>query len=381
MKRKAAYFIPFVILAVGFAAMQFFASFKTAPPKKKPEEPVKSVEVSTVRLTDIPAAITAYGRVVSAQPVTLYSEVTGTLEPGDLPFLPGQSFRRGELLLKVDTRQIALDIKSAKSELMTALALVLPEIKVDFPEHYPAWQNYFNSCRFDRPIAALPPAGNEKIKLYLARFNIYKIYFTICDLEILLEKHFFRAPFDGAITDAELRPGSSARPGTRLGEIINLENLEAEMPVPAEDAQWIDLSKPVTLTSEEVAGTWSGRILRVGKTIDAKTQTVQIYIGVGRRLDDGLYDGVFIKAVVAGSIIPSAAIVPRKALYEQQFVYVVKDGRLEYRKVRIVRREPDYVIAAGGLNNGDLLVVDMLQGVAPGMRARPRNLSAGEKNR
>ncbi len=379
MKRKAAYLIPVAIVAVGFAAMQFFASFKTAPPRKKPEVPVKIVDVSPVRLSDIPAEIIAYGRVVSSQPVILYSEVSGRLDPGDVPFHPGQSFRRGDLLLKVDPRQIKLDIKTAKSDLLTALASVLPEIKVDFPENYPVWQTYFNSCRFDRPIPKLPPARNDKIKLYLARFSIYKIYFTICDLEILLEKHFFRAPFDGAITAADLRPGSSARPGTRLGEIINLENLEAAMPIPAEDAQWIDAGKSVALTSGEVPGSWTGRILRMGKTIDAKTQTVQLYIGIDHSLDDGLYDGVFMKAVAGGRVIPSAVVVPRKALYEQQFVYVIQDGKLNYRRVIVARREPDYVIVSGGLTNGELLVTDMLQGIVPGMLARPRNAPAGEE--
>lgn len=373
MKRKTAYLIPVLIVAAGLGALQFFASFKTPPPRKKPEAPVKIVEVSPVQLAAIPAEIIAYGRVVSSQPVILYSEVTGTIEPGDLPFHPGQSFKRGDLLLKVDPRQIRLDIKTAKSDLLTALASVLPEIKVDFPDYYPVWQKYFNSCRFDRPIPELPPASNDKIKLYLARFGIYKIYFTICDLEILLEKHFFRAPFDGAIISADLRPGSSARPGTRLGEIINLEKLEAEMPIPAEDAQWIDAARTVTMTSDEVPGAWSGKILRMGKTIDAKTQTVQLYIGIEHSLDDGLYDGVFMKAVVAGRVIPSAVVVPRKALYEQQFVYVVKDGRLDYRKVKIARREPDYVIVSGGLADGELLVGDMLQGIVPGMLARPRN--------
>lgn len=379
MNRKRTYLAAAGILLAGFLAMQFFASFRTAPPKKKPEAPVKIVDVATVRLADIPAEITAYGRVVSTQPVILYSEVTGTLEQGGLPFLPGQSFSRGDLLLQVDARQINLDIKTTKSELLTALASVLPEIKVDFPDHYPVWQRYFSRCRFDRPLPDLPGPQNDKIKLYLARFNIYKLYYTIRDLEIQLEKHYFRAPFVGAITAADLRPGSNARPGTRLGEIINLETLEAAMPVQADDAQWLDLGRPAELTSDEVTGAWSGRILRVGKTIDDKTQTVQVYIGIEHKPGDGLYDGVFMKAVMPGRVIPSAVLVPRKALYEQQYVYLVKDGRLDYRRVRVARREPEQVIVAGGLHEGEQLVVDMLQGVGPGMLARPRKPVAGDE--
>jgi RND family efflux transporter MFP subunit len=249
---------------------------------------------------------------------------------------------------------------------------VLPEIKIDFPEKFPVWQDYFNSCRFDQTIPELPAAANQKIKLYLSRFNVYKIYFTIRDLEILYEKHFFYAPFMGSIVSADLRVGSNARPGTRLGEIINLEALEAEMPVPAEDIRWIDRSKPVTLTSSEIAGIWTGTIRRIGKTIDTRTQAVQIYIEVDQSGDENLYDGVFLKATIPGRTIPHACIVPREALYEQQFVYVVEDDKLSYRPVQVTRRQPDYVIVNGGLTDGDLLVVEMLQGVTPGMLARPK---------
>ncbi len=375
VQRKIVLILPIIILVLGFFAMQFLSGFKTPPAKEKPRPLVKIVETETINLKDVPAEITAYGRLASSQPVILYSEVEGTLQAGDLTFRPGQSFKKGALLIKIDTRQITLDSNTAKSELLTALASVLPEIKVDFPETFPVWQEYFNNCRFDQNIPPLPETTNQKIKLYLSRFNVYKIYFTIRDLEILHEKHFFYAPFDGSITTADLRVGSNVRPGTRLGEIINLEALEAEMPVSANDIQWIDRSKPVRLTSSEITGRWTGSIRRIGKTIDTRTQTVQIYIAVDQSGDDNLYDGVFLKAQIPGKNIPHACKVPRQALYEEQFVYVVENERLAFRQVQVVRGQPDYCIVNGGLANGDLLVVEMLQGVAPGMEARPKENS------
>ena len=42
----------------------------------------------------------------------------------------------------------------------------------------------------------------------------------------MLNKHYFYAPFNGSITAADLRVGSNVRAGSRLGEIINLSNLE-----------------------------------------------------------------------------------------------------------------------------------------------------------
>ncbi len=163
---------------------------------------------------------------------------------------------------------------------MTALANVLPEIKVDFPDEYQKWQDYFNSCQFNSKLSPLPETDNPKIKLFLSRFNVYTIYFSVRDLEIRLDKHDFYAQFDGSIVTADLRAGSTARVGSLLGEIINLEQMEVSVPIEAGDVQWIDRSRPVTFTSSEIPGEWTGRVSRVGSDIDARTQTVELYMSI-----------------------------------------------------------------------------------------------------
>ncbi len=379
MKRLTSFLIPVFIVFIGFCALIFFASFKEDPPKKPHILKEKIVSAEEIRLKDIQSQVTAYGRLTSSQPVAIYSEVNGILEQGSLDFRPGQTFKKGDLLIKVDDRQIRLEISSAKSDLLNALASVLPEIRVDFPEEYSQWENYFNKISFDRRIPDLPKAANQKIKLYLSRFNVYKIYFNIKNMEIMLDKHFFYASFDGSITEADLRIGSSVRPGTRLGEIINLESLEVEVPVSAGDIIWIDRDKPVVLTSSEVTGQWVGRIKRIGKTIDLKTQTAYVYIEVTEK-DESLINGVFMKAEISGRIIKKAFTVPRKSIYEDAFVYVISNGVFDYRRVEIARRESEYVIVTGGAKEGELLVTEVMQGVAPGMAARANLSSKGKDN-
>jgi membrane fusion protein (multidrug efflux system) len=363
--------VALVILAVGFAGMSLLSNLREESPKKDPELREIVVSAEAVALGEVAAEIVAYGRLKSAQPVVINSEVNGTLQLGDVSFRPGQRFQRGQLLIKVDTRQIKLEISTAKSELLKAMASVLPDIKVDFPDAYDVWQDYFNLCSFDRPVPPLPEAANNSIKLYLARFNVYNIYFSIRDLEIRYEKHFIRAPFDGAIIGADLRPGSNVRSGTHIGEIISLEELEMVVPLTVDDVQWIELDQLVLLTSAELRGEWHGRIMRIGKTIDQQTQTVQVYILVDDA--DQLYDGIFLKASIPGLTVASAVRFPRRALYRQKYVYLIEDDVLAFRQVEVVRRETDSIIVSGGLADGDMLVIDVLQGVSPGMPARVKN--------
>ena len=226
MKRRILIILPIVILVVGFLAMRFLISMKSEPPKRVQQQRVKIVGAEIVEYRKIPTSIVAYGRLTSAQPIVLFSEVAGTLIRGDVPFQPAQSFKKGDLLLKIDDRQISLDINTAKSDFLTSLATVLPEIKVDFPDEYEKWQRYFDNCDFDKCFQPLPQTEEQKIKMFLSRFNVYKLYYAVKNLEIRLEKHYFYAPFNGSVVSADLRVGSTARNGTRLGEIINLDHLE-----------------------------------------------------------------------------------------------------------------------------------------------------------
>jgi RND family efflux transporter MFP subunit len=369
---------PVLILLVGFGLMRFFLSFKNEQPRQVPQARPRIVNIDVVQLQDVPSSIEAFGRLKTAQPVTLYSEVSGILQQGQITFQPAQSFSKNDLLLKIDDRQAILDLNSAKSDLLTALANVLPEIKVDFPEEYELWQTYFDKIRFDDSLEELPAAANQKIKLYLSRFNVYKLYFQVRNLEILLNKHYFYAPFSGSITTANLRVGSTARPGTKLGDIINLDNLEVEVPIKADEIQWIDQNTPITFTSSEMAGKWSGKIKRIGKNIDELTQTVPVFMTVSKNGIKLLYNGIFLRAEIPGNTVRSAFMIPRRALYNEKYIYLIKDGKLEFREINIARIQTDTVILSGGIQNGDTLVTDVLQGVASGMPALARKTEKGE---
>jgi RND family efflux transporter MFP subunit len=273
-----------------------------------------------------------------------------------------------------------LEIKSAKSDFLNALSSVLPEIKVDFPTDFQVWESYFNQCDVYSPLPPLPATENQKIKLFLSRFNVYKLYFSIRNLEIRLEKHFFYAPFSGSIISADFRVGSIVRNGSRLGEVINLDNLEVEIPVPAEDIIWIDKNKPVRLESVELGKQWQGKIVRIGNSIDQKTQSVSLFVKIIKSSTREIIEGIFLEAHIPGKVVENAILIPRKVLYQDNYLYCIKNGRLDYREVKIARRQTDSVIITDGIAEGDTIVAEVLQGVASGMLARPKNNVSDERS-
>jgi len=371
--------MPVLILVGGFVIMMVLLNMRSDVPRKAPQPQPKVVQTLVAQPQTTMTTITGLGRVTSAQPVDLYSEVSGVLIPGVVPFRPAQSFKRGDLLLKVDDRQAKLDISSKKSEFLTNLAVALAEIKSDTPDEYEKWREYFDAVDFDRQLADIPAADDPRIKLLLSRLNVYKLYYQIRDLEITLEKHHFYAPFDGSIVSAKMREGTTARSGSLLGQIINLEELEVELPVPADDIRWVAPGSKVRLTSSETGQEWIGTVIRIGNAIDTRTQTIPVYVSVEVRGDFIPFDGTFVNAEIPGRSIENAVTIPKSAVYENRYVYLIRDGKLEYREIEIARSQRDSVILSGGIVSRDTVVVDLMQGVAPGMPAMSRNAMAGEQ--
>jgi membrane fusion protein, multidrug efflux system len=372
LNRFTKFALPILVVIIGFVLMKVLLGMKEGKVHHTPPPRMVVVDTETVRFGPLRSRITAYGRAGSVQSVALASEVGGVLLAGDKPFRNGRSFRQGDLLIRVDDRQIKLEIGSQKSEFMGALARLLPEIQLDFPAEFNRWQSYFDNISFDSALAPLPRVNDGKIKLYLARFGIYKLYFAIGSLEIKLEKHSIIAPFDGTVTQVNLPVGSTTGVGGRLGTIINLEELEVMISIPATDLPWLDRDGEVTLRSRESNLTWSGRIARMGRSIDQGSQTIPIYLTLTAGDQTALHDGSFLEAELPGRELGWGMRIPRAALYDENLVYTIDDGQLVSHRVEILRLEDMTALIGGDLTDGQELVVENMQGIVPGMKASSR---------
>lgn len=370
MKRKIIVLSPIIVLVVGFILMRVLSSFKEEKPKRASQIRPRLVNTEVIQLADVPATLSTFGTLESSQPVTLISEVSGTLQEGAIKFQPAQSFNKGDLLLKVDDRQVSLQLNSTKSDFLSTLSSLLPEIKISMPEVYKVWEAYFNSISFDKPISPLPETDDLRLKALLARYNVYKLYFSVQDLEIRLKKHSLYAPFNGSIVSTFLRSGSTAAPGTRLAEIINLDELEVEIQLPAQDIGWISVGDIVDLSTSDGNIHWQGHIDRIGNTIGERSQSIPAYIKLDDTGQQHPYAGTFLRVNIEAATIPAAYRVPRKAVYEESYVFLVENGLFRQQLVDVAFNEGDIYILNGGLSDGDTLVTELLQGISTGMPAR-----------
>jgi multidrug efflux pump subunit AcrA (membrane-fusion protein) len=363
-KWKTVLFIVFLVVS-GWATMTYLSGKKT-PPKQQNKGPDRRiVRVQSVQRQTLRPPIAAHGSIRPTQAYDLVSEVTGLTLAGDIPFLVGQQFQQGQTLLSIDDRQAKLTLETLKSDFLNALASVLPEIKYEVPQDSQEWLAYFQRCQKQSPMPELPETEHEKIALLLSRFGVNKLFFQIKNQEVILEKHRILAPFDGVLTATHLNPGAAVRPGSVMAHITSLNDMECALEVQVSDLPRMDREAPILVHWAGGAPPFPAQFLRQNSRVDESTRTVSIFAKPLLEDPQVLMEGAFITAEIPSLPIDQAVEVPLRLLRSENTLLVIEGDLLQERTVGIVQKTTTTAVIDRGLSDGDLLVMDVLQGIAP----------------
>lgn len=358
MKNKKVIISSLVVLlifALGFGSMKFFAAQKEEPPSKPIVVQDKFVKAFKIKNDTIPVRVTAYGRVGTAQPLDLTSEVTGKIEAGDIPLKAGQSFKKGDVLFRIEQNTAQLNLKAQKSTFFNLLAGILPDLKIDYPESYTVWQEYFNELNIDKDLAKLPESKDLKEKTFLASRNILTNYYTIKSEEARLKKAIVKAPYTGSVTEVLMEVGSFANLNTRVARIIRTDQLEIDLPLEIDQLKWINVGAPVNLSNKN-GDRWKGRIKRIGSYVNPSTQSISVFIGIDNTKNGPkAYDGLYLQAEIIGNEAYDVVEIPRSALFDLNKIYLVEENQLKQRQV-IIEKFNEETIIVSGLKDGDQVV-------------------------
>jgi multidrug efflux pump subunit AcrA (membrane-fusion protein) len=352
------------ILAGGYFGFNYLGSLKEEPLKKEIPKRVKSVEV--VRVTNAPIATTldVQGRLEAYNKVALFTEVGGAVKT-DKPFKKGTYFSKGEAMMRIDDAEVRLNLQAQKATLMNAIATMMPDLKIDYPESFPAWEKYLTDFNIDAAIKAMPKPANQREKLFVAGRNLFTQYYSIKSQEERLSKYVLYAPFAGVLTTADVNEGAVIRTGQQLGMLMATGYYELVASVPLSQLDFLKPGGQVTLTSEDIDGSWSGKVRRISDQIDASTQTVDVYVGVtGKDLREGMY----LRGTAAARTLDNVVEIDRDLLLNEREVYVVQNDTMLVLYPVTVKKFNRETVLVSGLPNGAKLLTSDVAGAFDGMR-------------
>ena len=356
-----------IFLGIALIALAFWLVNVVILKNKRPDRPpvkiVKTVFIDTIHNSTIPIMIRANGTLVAKNRIELFSEVQGVLQPTSKEFRPGNSYRKGEVILKIRSDEHYAQLQAQKSNLYNSITSIMPDIRLDYPEEYAKWEAYLQEFDFDRATPPLPQTNSEQEKFFISGRNIYTTYYNVKNMEVRQTKYTIRAPYNGILTDAMVNPGALIRPGQKLGEFINPSVYEMEVAVNAKYSDLLQIGNTVEVASLDTGLTWNGKIVRVNASVDQATQTVMAYIEL--RGDD-LKEGIYLEAHLKAKAEENAVEIPRKLLIDNQSLYVLKDSIIDLIQVNPVYYSDESVVIKG-LADGTPYVSRVVPGAYPGM--------------
>jgi multidrug efflux pump subunit AcrA (membrane-fusion protein) len=358
--------IGLAVLAAGWFGLQYMSGLKQDPPKKEIPKRIKTVEATAVSNSAVTTNLAVQGRLEAYNKIELFSEVGGAITTPK-PFKKGTYFKKGDVMLRVDDTEPRLNIQAQKATLLNGIAAMMPDLKIDYPESFPAWEAYLSSFNVDDPIKALPEPVNQREKLFVAGRNLQSQFYNIKSQEERLSKYTLYAPFSGVLTTASINNGAVIRPGQMLGELMATGYYEMLATVPLSQLEFLKPGGTVKLYSEDIDGEWAGKVKRISDQIDPQTQTVGVYVGVtGRDLREGMY----LRGEAAAKALNNVVEIDRDLLIDEQEVYAIQHDTLLVLLPVTVQKFNRETVIVSGLPDGTRLLTSDVAGAYDGMRVK-----------
>ncbi len=374
MLRKVILSILGVALVLGAFLLSKHLIANKNRPKPIPPKVVKTVFVDTVKNATIPIVISASGNLVAKRRIELFSEVQGVFKATSKLFKPGQEYRKGEPLIRIDASEYYATVQSAKSNLYNDIAAIMPDLRLDFPDVYSKWQNYITNFNLEKTTPQLPEMTTEKENYFITGRGIISRYYNVKNLEQRLSKYYINAPFSGILIEALVTEGALVRSGQKLGEFIDTSVYEIEVAISKSYASFLKVGETVVLQTLEGTGKYTGKVSRVNGSVDLTTQTITAFIEVKH---PDLKEGIYLEAELDARDEPNAIEIDRNLLSDRNTIFVLKDSVLETVPVKPVYFT-DTKVVLKNVADGTIIISKAVPGAYAGMLVKPFTQSKDE---
>lgn len=350
--------------------MKGLVGMKTDPPVKSRPVMARPVKATDVVLAANRPETPIEGRVDALYRMSLFAEVNGVLAIGGKEFREGTRFRRGEVILRMDDSEPRAALVAQRSQFLQSLSGALADLRVDFPEAWPAWMDYVASFEATESIAVLPEARDQRERLFLANRGILSSYHSIRSAEERLAKYQVLAPFDGVLTETMVQPGGLVRAGQPMGTFVGDGAFEVKSAVHARYLPVLAAGDSVAFFEESGAQVAVGQLDRIASNVDAATQSASVFCGVratdAAQLRDGRYlsGAIFSEPIAESFALRVDLISPSNTL----FVVAIEGDQevLRERKVEVLYRSQETAIVRG-LAEGSRVLAEPMNGTYDGM--------------
>ena len=321
---------------------------------------VVPVAVASVTKQDIQVTINALGTVTPLATVTVQAQASGQIL--QVPFVEGQSVRKGDLLVQIDPRPYEAALAQAEGQLAKDKA-ALEEARMDLVRYEELVQKKSINRQQAEDQKWIVQQNEGAVHVDQAQVDMARINLGYCRIV---------SPTDGRIGLRLVDPGNIVQAGS--GSTANLAVITRMRPMtvifalpednlPAVYARQHGGAKlPVQAYDRSGAHLLdTGTLLAIDSQINTSTGTVNLKAQFPNEREN-LFPNQFVNVVLRTDVLTDAVAVPSAAIQrgaKGTYTYVVKaDKTVAMTPVKLGATDGTLVAALSGLTPGDRVVVD-----------------------
>nr|WP_236673144.1 efflux RND transporter periplasmic adaptor subunit [Comamonas sp. JC664] len=316
--------------------------------------------------TELSADVTRVtGQIRSKHEAVLGPQTTGTLAKMNVRV--GDKVKKGQVLAALDASNVVISVEQARAVKQAAdAALELATSSLERTRKV-AESGGVAAAGLDQAVIgqkqAAAQAAQAAAGLRLA--------------EEMLRDHSIIAPFDGVITSRTKNIGDSVAmtPSTPIFTLVDTSGLEVRAQVPESVVDKIRVGGKTHGTVSPSGARFDVQVAVVGAVVDTTNRTVEVLADVVGEPSSALRPGALVEldfsnlgeADDKGLFLPTQAVSARG---QEGFVWVVQDGTVRKRDVRVERVLPGYVRVLQGLAADERVLADSSLDVKEGTAVR-----------
>lgn len=369
------------IIALAALAWLAYARFGAAPE-------VETVSVARTFPSQSLAVLNATGYVVAQRKAAVSSKATGRLEW--LGVLEGSRVKKGEVIARVESRDVAASVDQAAANVKVAQANLeqgfaeLADAEAAFKRSENLLgQKYISASAHDAAVARYHKARAAIAGL---RAGVAAASASERVARVAFEQTLIRAPFDGVVLTKNANVGDIVTPFSAAvdtkGVVVtmaDMDTLEVEADVSEASLGKIRVDQPCEIQLEAFPDVrFPGVVNRMVPTVDRTKATLLVKVRFAqadaRVLPDMSAKVAFLSRPLAAdersavNAVQPAAIASREG---RSVVFVVRDGAVAQVPVEPGRKLGDLVeIRSGAINAGDRVVLRPGERLRDGERVR-----------
>lgn len=334
-----------ILLTVGMSLV-----FVACKGKQEPHAPT-SLPATTVRARVVEskkrlATEDVVGTVRARLRSVIEAKVSGKVD--QLPVVPGQQVKTGELLAHIDAREVQARLdqavavrQQAEADLKRAASLLAQKILA---------QSEFDSAQAKSLVAQA----------------------SVTEAETLLGYTKVVAPFDGIITRKHADVGDLAAPGKPLLEMEDSQTLRLEADVPEAVVSKVSLGDKLVVRIAAIETDLEGTVSEIAPAADPVSRTFLVKLDLPTKA--GLRAGQFGRVAmpigeVPGLRVPVSSIITRG---QMEIVFVAADSHATLRLVKTGKRIDDEIEIISGLRPGEKVVTEGAMDLTDGQPVSPK---------